>query len=963
MTELVDLTHLDQARLKFTQLGDAIQDVSQRNTKTFDDLLKSLKGGVESTLGELGGEKIGSSIRLQGSAEAYTEKVAVRYENFAAKMGKSLDRVEGVLTNTQKSFLKLSDDARRLTTEVDSATVRLKDAAKDPSQEKKEDKGGKPTFAKRIVKKEVKTLLGRLKGMWSKLKLPGLGALAAGGIGIMIHGYLDKDRVRAEAGEMKNILIAAYDDGVRGAVGKGTSRLAGIQESLQKYMGLNRKEIQDTAQAFVDGGFSVTEMTRRVKTDLGGVHASAVTTTLALDKMFELAGGTSAKRMVDLMTKYGKSSDEARESLIRMHSVGRDSGVGAMQYVKNVEAVGDELSKMGYDIDNVVDIYSHVTKEFSKMGVPKQFAGRQAAMGIQQMAGGIAKMGDSWKIILGQRLGYGRGLEARQKMMDAFLRVVDKQDTNEVLKIVESVYGIAMEATGDDEETSRFYMERQMGLGFEGARLIAKIGKDMREGKVVEAAQAAKENSTILKKSFGVESKKRSQFELMMNSWMKGLAKVGQGLLGLALQTLAWLIAYFKALPAFIINKITGQSGANKQLAADIEKLFGNSEKHKARMTQGFGQMMRAMRNMGSDVLSGALQTLTDAANFDPTGKRGAGAGEGGRGGETDAGEGLPYAGDAVGRVSRDRGVGQPAFAQVSQPSAPTSQIVYLPMASLDSGESISARATLPVPEAERGVWDGVWAGGGISLEVGGVDTEGNIGFSIAGNCPRCGLLFGDDERMEQLMEEGAYDEDDFNALATMIASEVGRRRLRRGGSKIEDEAAGIGFTALNRLKQGGFGESLDDVITGGEGFGKQVGGSRPYSTERGATKESKEIARKLLSGRYEDPTGGAINFYHSQRGTKMQGRGFGGEDAARRTYMPQFTKGKVNTRNIGRASFWGKSGSVTQRAADAEEWRSKEEHAYRVGGKGGGGVSPVEEVTLKKPEKKGEEYGIFADN
>jgi len=912
MTDIVDIQHLDAARFKFTELGDAISEVSQRNTEMIDALGASLRDSFKTVFSDLENDPtLKEGSKLTGMGQEYVQGVSQKFEKLAGSMGKSFDELEKTVKAAEKDFESLSAGARGLVDKADAVAGQVDAEDGGGGAKGRDSKGRKKSGArawaanksKQVVRSEWRTLKGKIGGMMQKLKVPKWKALAAGGIGIMIHGYMDRDRVRAQAGEMKNILIAAYDDGVKGAVRSGTRHLSSIQESLQQYMGINREQIQSVAQAFVDGGVSVDQMTRTVDTRLKGVHSSAVTVTLALDKMFELGGGESAKRMVGLMADYGKTTDEARESLTRMYMVGRDSGIGAMQYVKNVEDAGKELAKMGYDIDNVVDIYSHVTEQFSKMGVPKQFAGKQAAMGIQQMASGIAKMSDSWKIILGERLGYGRGLEARQKMMDAFRRVAEGNNSGEVTRIVEAVYDIAMEATGGDEETARFYMEKQMGLGFEGARLIAEIGSKMKEGKTVEAATAAKQNSEILSKSFGVEATKRSKFERTMNSWMKGLAKVGQGIMGMVIQAVSWLIAFFKALPEFIVNGISGDQQDNNRLAADINALFGNTEEHKRKMNRGLSQMTKAMKRMGSDVLGTSMKTLQEAWNFDPASSRL---------------RSMPG--------TKGRGAGN-AFAP--------SQVVQIPVASLQSGQSSMApkqMAKAPAsvkkdPQAAQSEWDGPWAGGGVTLEVGGVDTQGNISFEIGGNCPRCGLSFASEEAELEgefssmaLASEGKYTGDDVEALARVLQSEAGGYSPAR-----KKELVGIAHTLINRAKGRG-GGALKNKATSGKGWGKQNNNkryNRQYATRRRPSQATIDFARSILRGDSgtQDWTKGATGFIHANEGEGlppfMRGGGLLGS-------IPS------GGRNYERALFW-RPGADTAAGREAREWATGKQHRERT--------------------------------
>lgn len=853
MADVIDITQLDSVRYKFTELGTAVRELSRQNEVFFKGTADELRFGFTQALSELTeNPEFEETAKLLGISKHYAEQVSMNYDAISGKMEKSFDKLDDTVGKAEKSFESLSKEATTLVREGEDITATVgkgkKERGADRAGDRKRGKvpGLTDRFSKVIVS-ELNTLKSRIQGMLSTLKVPTPGNIVGGLIQILAYGYLEKDRIRAETGEVKNILIAAYDDGVKGAVQSGTRHIAGIQETFQRFMGINRKEVQAVSQSFVDGGLSVTQMLAKVDTKLNNVQASALTVTFALDKMFEIPAGDSAKKMVGLMADYGKNAEDARESVVRMYMVGKQSGIGALQFVQNIETAGQELRQFGYDIDDAIDLLAHVQEDFADIGVPKQFAGRQAALGIQQIASGITKMSDSWKILVAERLGYGRGLEGRQKMMDAFARVLEQKNTNEIVRVVQAVYDIAREATGGENEAQvAFYIEKQMGFGFEGARVVSKIGKDIKEGKVVEAAKSAKNDMEILRKSFGIEAKKQSKFERFMNMWLKGLSKVGQGLLGLIGNTLAMLIAYFRALPAYLANAVLGRSDENAKLVENLHAFDVQAAAHSEKMGRGFDQMIKAMGKMGGDVLGSSLKSLKAAWEFDPTASLTPAAG-GGRGGTA------------------------------WQPTQATTRFVSIPLATLQKG-GVGARhvinVSVPVKQQKEGAGGGKggeWVGGGVSVVAKGVDAQGNIDVSIIGNCPRCGFIFGSSTPTSatEILGEGEYRGIDVEALARVIQREIGGYTGRN--RKL---AAATAHTILNQAKSRGT-KDLYQIATGGLGWGRQ-GGKRRFGTTSVPTRKTIDFARSVLRGEVEDPTGGrAKTFTHQRLGTEIQGGAF----------------------------------------------------------------------------------------
>jgi len=856
MADVADTAQLDSVRYKFTELGAAVRDLARQNEDLFKKTEDQLRFGFNTALSDLTeNPEFEETAKLLGISKRYAQQVSSTYDAISGSMEKSFETFDQTVQKAEKNFENLSNEAANLVREGEdiASKVGKGKGERDADQRAERKRGtvpGVPDRISKIIVSEINTLKSRVRGMLSTLKIPTPGNILSGAIEIMAYGYLEKDRIRAETGEVKNILIAAYDDGVRGAVQSGTRHIAGIQETFQRFMGINRQEVQAVSQAFVDGGLSVSQMLAKVDTQINNVQSSALTVTFALDKMFEIPAGDSAKRMVGLMADYGKNADEARESLIQMYMVGKQSGTGALQFVRNVETAGEELRQFGYDIDDTINLLAHVQEDFAGIGVPKQFAGRQAALGIQQIASGITKMSDSWKIIVAERLGYGRGLQGRQRMMDAFARVLERKNTNEIVRTVQAVYDIAMEAVGGaDENRARYYIETQMGFGFEGARVVAKIGKDVKEGKVVEAAKSAKEDMEILRRSFGIEAQKQSKFERFMNQWLKGLSKVGQGLLGLVGNTLAMLIAYFRALPAYLANAVMGRTQANEQLVANLHAFDVQAAAHTEKMSRGFDQMIAAMGKMGGDVLGSSLKSLRAAWNFDPTAAMQPGAGGGAPG----------------------------AVGEMWQPTQATVQFAPISLSALtEGGAGIKhvVNVSVPVKSVQRGPGSGrggEWVGGGVSVIATGVDTQGNINLSIMGNCPRCGFIFGSTTPTSEteIMGEGEYRGLDVEALARVIQREIGGYTGRN--RKL---AAAHAHAVLNQAKQRGT-KDLYEVTTGGLGWGRQ-GGKRRFATPTPPTEQTVEFARSVLRGEVEDPTGGrATTFTHQALGTEIQGGAF----------------------------------------------------------------------------------------
>lgn len=822
---MIYLEEIDILHQRFTDLSIALKEMSKEKKELEEDTIKSLKDGYISVVDDvLGNEEFRKAAGMSEASAGYAKDLKNRLEKNLGITDQAFVDVSDVFGEPEDLFEQLTGAVRELGEEAAPSVF-------PPSEEEKKERGPVAGY----MAKEGKSVKRWFGGVAGKLKIPRFGGIIAGGIMMMAYGYLDADRVRAEAGEVKNILVASFKGGVNNVVAQGTRRLSALQESLQKFMGISKDEVQGVASALVEGGVSVEEMLSKVDANLGRIGNNFVTYTLGLDKMFELAGGTTAKNMTELMRDYGKTMGEAKESITDMLFAGKESGIGTQQFMKNVMEAGSTLKEFGYDIDDVVDITANLQKAYEEIGVPRQFAGRQAALGVKQLAQSVIQMSDDWKIIIGEKLGYGQGLEARQKMMEAYTRAA-KGSRGDLMEQAGAMYQAAMKAAEGDEATARYVMEESMSTSFRGADAIAKVGKALAEGDIEQAQKEMAKNSKLLKDAFKTERSKTSQFQLKMNKWLKGLSKIGQGILGFIGDTLAVLVAYLRAIPAFIANLVSMDFDANERLANKLDEFSINTKKHTDKLLAGVNQMGEAAKGFGIDAFG---KNLARAFTADFSGP-GSGSDAGGSGGQATGGSVV--------------------------------QVVTVPVQQATSGGTVSFEGEPDDEQAaiRRGLTteEEGWVGGGIGVEFQSVSENGDIQLQLTGNCPRCGLTFGgEDGDMSFMGLEGVgkWSGRDVEAMARVLQKEAGGYR-----PKYHEESASIAHTLLSRAKRsGGKPGSVYQSATRGHGWGEQ-GTARPYATPIKPKPRTIDFARKVLGGSVENPHPGALTFFHAKPGDKF---------------------------------------------------------------------------------------------
>jgi len=911
---LVDLRQIEDVQRKFTELGQAISEMTDRSDDLFQETLGSFEEYKEVVLTFVSG---GTLESLKGTADEVDRQqfgLAGVYSELSSGSKEAFRDFSETMQEGQKWFDGVGDVSKK----VSKSAAKL-EVSKAGKQAKMESRGevakGKPKEAGKdsLATQEMKSLKSQVGGMLTRLKLPVPGKILAGSLVWMAFGFQREDRLRAQAGEVINTVVTMYDGGVKRMVNQATEYIAGLQEKLQLSYGIARSETQGVLKAFAEGGLSAESAIDKVDKSLGMVGESNVAFALAIDKMQELAGGTSAQRMVSYMADYGKTLEEARETTGQLIAAGRESGIGTMQFVKNIETAAGTLKQFGFDIDEVIDLSRNLQGMFEKMGVPKQFAGRQAALGLMQMASSIAGMSNEWKMMVSEKM-YSKeglkGIEAIQKMEEGFVKIAKGQNKDEWFEVIKSLREIAMTAAQGDETLAKHILRKGLGIPVEGVNAIVKIGESLESGSFKQAGDLLKNHMSTLQNSFLTERQRTSKWQLHMNEWMDTVAKLGQGMLSVTVNILATLVALTRALPQMLINWWNEDKAANYRIADTIKGFTDGMSDSMSNIGRDLLDLASKGKEMGMDVLGPAARNLVKASSFDPMST---GPGPSARG----------LGGTERGNIQR----------QFETPTGTTQvRVVTVPVQVGGEGGAYE----VPVAEMYAGGEGGdvrlsgeteQWVGGQLSFVTTEVDQMGNIGISLQGNCPSCGLIYGDvSMTTEGVQGSSVFSTQDEETLARMLRSEMGTDAFV-GARKTE--AVGIAHTVLNRMKSGRkkyAGKSLHDVVTGGHGYGEQVGSYRPYATARKATPATRKLAREILSGRHADPTGGATQFYHSTGG---KGYGKKGSAPSERTVMPKFTRESANTFNINNASFWGSTRSTTQRAENADAWRKKEHEKY----------------------------------
>lgn len=790
--DLVSLTDIDSVVLRFTDLGKTLAEISAQNQTSIQDTTKALQEGFQALSSDVLSSN--SFQNLQGSQAILETSVASVTKLFANLLSGASNSFSALSKTSDGVKLQLDEFSKALSEEKARQAKQAShlggtEAVKSEEDKKKDQKSKLP----KVIQREIGTLKSRGRQGLGKLMIPSPGGILGGLIGIMAYGFIEEDRIKKEAGEMKNALEGAADAGIKGIWQKGTAKLSSLQESLQKYSGIAKEESQAVAQTFAQGGVLIEEMSAGVDKSLGRVGSSAVALTLGLDKMFEMSGGTTAQKAVGFMHNYGMNIKDASEMVKDMYLNEQAMKIGAPTFVHNIEAAAEAVKDFGFGIRGVMDIAGKLQESFEKIGLPKQFAGKMAGMGVQQMAQGIANLSNDWKALLGRKMGLqGSGAEVVQGFEEAYTKIKAGTSDEELMRFTIAAYETAKEATGGDEARMYLMLSQadKMGMGSYGARSILEIGKEMEKGGAVSALKATTEHAAGLRKSFKTEAEKTGEFQRNMNKWMKGMSEVGQGLLGLVGKFLAHLIITFRMWPEMFGALVTADFARLREIQAQAAGAVVGWKNDIDLLKGGFAKMGSAGKEMFGDVFSSSIGAIESAFT-------------------------TPFSGELA----------APEKKPIGDDRLPIVKPVYIPVAQGAGDYAVSMD-----PAAEAAAEDfarqsgAVWVGGGPILRKIGPDEQGNLKIMLMGNCPRCGLIFGGGEGGvdsipagkttfgESLSPQSSAYFSQSNE-ATIVSPNTGEsKRVDLGRSTALKDIRDLSLTGNMRKQISGAGKDLPDL-------------------------------------------------------------------------------------------------------------------------------------------------------
>lgn len=628
LSATLDVSGFDEAGAATTELGKAVsamEPLAEKIGKTLDLLSSGMARFTAHIEQEVSTAEAQAEKELARKVKAEEKSAKNKKDSEDARLKNSMARLIGGGVNAvayEQQLTKLEEqekmiraaEERRLISHRDamSAVIKLKvEHAKLNLEAKAYTAAGGGTLGKLAAGIAHKTtaLPGQAVGA-IKNQVGGIGTgmmglaaslpIAGGLFGLLMYGITNRDRINAETGEIINIAVAASGK----LSSSGSAFLGSFQQQAEHYFGINRQEVQSVLKVFVDAGMDINKVLSTQSGTLGLVGHDIMTLTLGIDKHFEMASGTSAQAVVSLVQDFNVSLDNAGSMYTKLAFAGSRSGMGTQNFINTVMQGAGALKQYGVSVENVAGVLVKLQERYESMGMPKQLAGQQASMSMSQITQGMGGMSSSMQAYFGERMGMGHGLEARMKFRDGMERIGGGNADNQFMgDFVGQAYKSSMEAAGGDKTQARYMLEQQ-GFGFEGAKGIMEIGDKLASG--VKLNELSLKEQKNLRDAFKTEGQKQSEIEKNKHTLMQGLGEIGEGVLQVVTNLVAYSILFYKSLPTLIM----GSDAEKKAMWEMSNKFFESAGKGFEKMIAGSKTGLVGMKGLLGPILDPMIKAI-----------------------------------------------------------------------------------------------------------------------------------------------------------------------------------------------------------------------------------------------------------------------------------------------------------------------------------------------------------------
>lgn len=533
-------------------------------------------------------------------------------------MTESIDDLSEVLVSGHQDFMRksaekaesmkgLGDAAQNMEKEFETAQKGIISRIANIGEEwtNTVDEMRKAGGTKGIVGETLPRQLGGVQDTFKTFKQSMLSELPFGGIfGLMVLGGKRDEEVRAMGAKVSRLFQETGQVGRKEMQRVGnTVRQLGV-ELGKGPMGL-AGEFEATASVFARGGIQIEEV---LQDDILGPieksRGSILETTIALDSLFKLGAGTSARMMVDMSRNFNVGIEESQKLMASLGLQAREAGVSVSGFMQSVMRSSQVLRTQRVDITEVAEAQLKMKEIMEETGMERPMAARYAEEAVGQLTQGLAGMSTGLTSVLGERItargGLGErqvtGLESYYAMREGFAG--EGQEPGEQGIFTQSIRELISltQEMGGTEHEQRYFLEKQ-GFGIEGSRAIMEMSERIEDMKEMGADEkdinkAIEEHQGELKNAFVNREQETSDFQKALLKIQDGIAQIGAGLLSATVSGLQNLVEIGR----LIWNYISGGPEEERDfILKEMERNAKRSTQAVDKIMEGVNQTFRGL--------------------------------------------------------------------------------------------------------------------------------------------------------------------------------------------------------------------------------------------------------------------------------------------------------------------------------------------------------------------------------
>lgn len=598
-------------------VGDIV-GVSGTAAKDNADITKKAKEDVVQSVEEI----------RQSIDKAYGQILST-HENFGMANFEQLDKIQKEVKDRQDKLIREFKTIDTTKLRGDSVKA-YKDKWKELDETLKQVEKTKQRIAMATSLKRAKgvaahelggiaklgDLAGATQGIMGSLAhhIPG-GLMGGGLIGLVLAGIGSAEAIRSGTSELLHHIetnIGHLGD----KVGTNMVTLGNLINTTARSIGVSREELGGVFNTLSKGGLTVermgltfdklddkwTSFTDAFNGSAEVMYQNLGVLTVAIDRAFAQAAGTTAKEAVAISQQMGLSVEHAVTQYARLKMAAQDAAIGSDSYTNSVMQAARGLSQLGVDISTTSQLFDILLKQQGAFGGDASAGGiLRAQKALQGISAAIGKLAgnDGLASFMGEKLAQMEGgsiggiqardpIEARRALLLGLGQTDDPNRQRVLGDMIQVMQQMARQAGGGNAARQEMFLEKTFGMDVVTANLLNSMSaediKNLREGRKPEKLT----EEEMKKIQHGMEAARGADsFKERMERALNGLMELVRGLLGFVM-AIAGMVA---KLAGFDIKMDVGQmfTQSTKSMVTGTSAVFGELGGAIATLAKGYG--------------------------------------------------------------------------------------------------------------------------------------------------------------------------------------------------------------------------------------------------------------------------------------------------------------------------------------------------------------------------------------